>query len=270
MTARPVPAGVREGASIRLIDTGASTGSWNMAVDGALMESVRKGAEPALRFYRWSPRCLSLGRNQPAAGSCRAEAFEERGINVVRRLTGGRAVLHDRELTYSVAIPIGMLGSPRATYGAINRAWVAGLRRLGVAAELVAAGTSRAPVPSLAPCFRDPAEGEVVVGDRKLIGSAQYCRDGVILQHGSLLFENDQEEVRDLLRGPGEVAETPAVLSEFCNPLPDWGDLIKALAGGWCELTGTQTKPGDLSPAEIASANSLQTQYQSVAWTWRR
>lgn len=241
-----------------------------MAVDGALMESVRQGAAPVLRFYRWSPRCLSLGRNQPAAGSYRAEVFAERGIDVVRRLTGGRAVLHDRELTYSVAIPIGMLGSPRATYGAINRAWVAGLQSLGVPAELVPASRTRAPVPSLAPCFRDPAEGEVIVAGRKLIGSAQYCREGVILQHGSLLFENDQSEVRDLLHEPVEEAGAPAVLSNCCDPLPDWGTLTGALADGWSELTGIEVRPASFSSSEITSANTLQTQYKSLAWTWRR
>ncbi|HEV2149493.1 MAG TPA: hypothetical protein VGR37_18985, partial [Longimicrobiaceae bacterium] len=101
-----------------------------MAVDAALAESVRQGGLPVLRFYRWDPPCLSLGRNQPAAGRYDLDALRARGVDVVRRPTGGRAVLHDRELTYSVAVADGALGGPRECYAAVNRALVAGLRRL--------------------------------------------------------------------------------------------------------------------------------------------
>ena len=84
----------------RLIDTAPAPGAWNMAVDEALMERVRGGGAPVLRFYRWEPACLSLGRNQPATGAYDAAAIAARGVDVVRRPTGGRAVLHHRELTY--------------------------------------------------------------------------------------------------------------------------------------------------------------------------
>jgi lipoyl(octanoyl) transferase len=87
----------------RLLDTPPAPGAWNMAVDEALAESVRAGGAPVLRFYRWSPACLSLGRNQPADGYDR-DRIRRRGVEVVRRPTGGRAVLHHRELTYSVAV----------------------------------------------------------------------------------------------------------------------------------------------------------------------
>src|SRR4028119_220945 len=97
----------------RLIDTPPAPGAWNMAVDEALAESVRQGGLPVLRLYRWSPRCLSLGRNQPARGRYDTAALAARGIDVVRRPTGGRAVLHDRELTYCAALPAALLGGPR-------------------------------------------------------------------------------------------------------------------------------------------------------------
>ncbi|HEX8359088.1 MAG TPA: lipoate--protein ligase family protein, partial [Longimicrobium sp.] len=186
----------------RLIDTPPAAGAWNMALDEALAESVAEGGAPVLRFYRWSPPCLSLGRNQPAAGMYDLEAIRERGWDVVRRPTGGRAVLHHRELTYCVALPDTLLGSPREAYTAINRAIVAGLRRLGVDAAVQGDTGRRAPVPSLAPCFAEPVQGEVVAGGRKLVGSAQRRMGSVLLQHGSLPLEDDQGAVAALLRQP--------------------------------------------------------------------
>ncbi|MBI4545791.1 MAG: hypothetical protein HY703_11390, partial [Gemmatimonadetes bacterium] len=118
----------------RLIETGPLCGAENMALDQALLESVQAGGRPVLRFYRWSPPCLSLGRNQPW-GPWAAPPPAEYGVAVVRRPTGGGAVYHDRELTYAVAIPIGMLGGPRATYFAIHGGLGAGLRQLGVPVE---------------------------------------------------------------------------------------------------------------------------------------
>src|SRR5690606_29775482 len=209
-------------------------GAWNMALDEALMEAVRAGADPVLRFYRWSPRCLSLGRNQPAAQRYDAERLRADGIDVVRRPTGGRAVLHDRELTYSAVFAEGALGSPREAYAAINGALVAGLRRLGVPAALQPRSPVRAPVPSLAPCFREPAEGEVVVAGRKLVGRGRYREAGVVLQHGSLLFADDQGEIARYLREPGpEPGEAPAVLGDYLRPLPAWEEVAGHLAAGW-------------------------------------
>lgn len=242
-----------------------------MALDEALMEAVRAGADPVLRFYRWSPRCLSLGRNQPAADRYDPGRLRERGIDVVRRPTGGRAVLHDRELTYSVIIPEAALGSPRTAYSAINRALVAGLRRLDVAAQLQPRTQARAPVPSLAPCFREPAEGEVVVGGRKLIGSAQYREGGVILQHGSLLFADDQREIAECLREPAPGPDdAPAVLEDFCEPLPGWETIAGALAGGWMEEIPGTLRRADPSPGELARARELSRRYADAEWTWRR
>lgn len=256
----------------RVLDTPGAPGAHNMAVDAALMESVRTGAAPVLRFYRWSPPTLSLGRNQPAAGLYDEAALRERGIGVVRRPTGGRAVLHDRELTYSVVVPDGSLGSPRAAYAAINGALVAGLRSLGVDASLQIAPGTRAPVPSLAPCFRDPAEGEVVVAGRKLIGSAQYREAGVMLQHGSLLLDGDQSPVLDLLlhRPQASPADSPARLSEHLRPLPSWARLTAALIAGWREVIGGAAEPSELSHEEREAADRLSVLYGGSEWTWRR
>jgi len=203
-----------------------------MALDDTLVESVRAGHAPILRFYRWSSACVSLGRNQPTFDAWAPERLARKGIGLVRRPTGGRAVLHDDELTYSVVVPIRMFGTPRAAYRLINEILVDGLVRLGAAAAIQAATGTRAPLPSTTPCFAEPAEGEVLAVGRKLIGSAQVCRDGVLLQHGSLPLRPSSAladpPLRDSFRGGA-----PAYLGEILDPLPDWSEIVAALTGAW-------------------------------------
>jgi lipoate-protein ligase A len=232
------------------MDTPPAPGAWNMALDEALAASVRAGAPPVLRLYRWAPACLSLGRHQPARGRYDQAALRERGLDVVRRPTGGRAVLHDRELTYSVAVPDGVLGTPREAYAAVNRALVAGLRLLGVPARLQPTTGRRAPVPSLAPCFQEPVEGEVVAAGRKLVGSAQRRDRGVILQHGSLLLENDQREVRGLL--VREAAVLPAVVggAEECR--------VGSADGGALVHGGVRTGSADVRDGVVAADGEVR------------
>lgn len=243
-----------------------------MAVDQALSESVRRGGAPILRFYRWSPACLSLGRNQPARGLYDLAALGRAGVDVVRRPTGGRAVLHDRELTYSAIFPERFLGPPRQAYRTINRALVAGLRRLGVPAGL-AVRRGRSPVPSTAPCFAEPAEGEVVVAGRKLLGSAQRRESGVILQHGSLLLAGSQERAQSFLLDPS-ASTAPSVaattLEEVCGIAPEWSALTRALVEGWAEVVGAELRAVPLAPAEHAAAAPLAARFAESAWTWHR
>ncbi len=241
-----------------------------MAVDQALMQGVREGGVPVLRVYRWSPACLSLGRNQPARGEYREDRLTGAKVQVVRRLTGGRAVLHDRELTYSVAVGERAMGSPRTAYATINRSLVAALRHLGVDARLQPHSSTHASAPSLAPCFRDPAEGEVVVEGRKLIGSAQFRDRGVILQHGSLLLDDDQRRIGDFLSGgPGEEEVAPAVLSALLSRLPGWRELVDAIALGFRETLGVDPQASMLTSEETTRAADLRGRYEDAAWVWR-
>lgn len=257
--------------SFRLLDTPPAAGAWNMALDHALLEAVADGAPSVLRFYRWEPACLSLGRNQPARDRYDLAALAERGLEVVRRPTGGRAVLHARELTYSVVLPVAALGGPRRTYAAVHRALVRGLRSLGVPAELQARVAGRAPPPSLAPCFREPAEGEVVAAGRKLVGSAQRRERGALLQHGSLLLADDQATLAALLRAPAPATPDGAVatLADFLRPPPPWEELTAALARGWRDELDLALAPAEPSPAERTRAERLAALYRDPAWTWR-
>lgn len=291
----------------RLIDDAAArAGPANMAIDQALLESVQAGGRPALRFYRWRPACLSFGRNQPARGLCDPARAAARGIDIVRRPTGGLAVLHDRELTYAAVLPVGLLGSPRETYRALNRALVDGLRRIGLAAELAPAAPAVAlvavrataapaagsaspthgvmPAASTSPggesataaaalaavtasCFQAPAPGEVVVAGRKLVGSAQRVERRAILQHGSLLLDGDQSLVAELMAGPPPPA--PATLASALGRAPEPAELVEALCAGFESALGIRLAPGALSSAERDRARALEAHFSSDAWTWR-
>ncbi len=167
-----------------------------MARDVAMLEAVIAGkAPPILRLYGWCPPCLTLGRHQGLDAAdvdfCRGE-----GIDVVRRPTGGRAVLHHLELTYAVVAPLGQGPLPQAlqeAYRTLCSALVEGVRTFGIDAELTGGEVSISlPGPrTTVPCFEAPAGGEVVVAGRKLIGSSMRARRGHILQHGAILLDWD-------------------------------------------------------------------------------
>jgi lipoyl(octanoyl) transferase len=247
-----------------------------MALDQALMESVAAGAPPTLRFYRWSPPCLSFGRNQPAAGRYDSAAARALGVDMVRRPTGGMAVLHDREVTYGVALPVAELGGPRATYIAVNRALVAGLRRLGVAAEVQAApppgghpvAGGSGPL-TTAPCFQAAAPGEVVAAGRKLVGSAQRRERNTLLQHGSVLLDGDQRVVERLALAPLPPAPPHATLAQLLGTVPPWDAVADALAAGFADALGISLAPGPVSAREARRAGELVTHFRTPAWTWR-
>ncbi len=177
----------------RLILDGDLPGARNMARDVAILHAVADGlAPPTLRLYGWNPPCLTLGRHQgPEAANldfCQAE-----GIDVVRRPTGGRALLHDIELTYAVVAPVGTGPLPRnlqEAYRSICNGLVHAVKALGVDADLTGGEVNlQLPGPTTTvPCFEAPAGGEVMVAGRKLIGSAMRAHGSAILQHGAILI----------------------------------------------------------------------------------
>jgi len=240
-----------------------------MAVDHALLESVQRDRAPTLRLYRWQPACLSFGRNQPARGFYDAATAARLGIDIVRRPTGGLAVLHDRELTYSFVAPASLLGGPRSTYLAVNRALVAGLRRIGVPAE-VSGGAERSSFGSVGPCFAEPAAGEVVVAGRKLVGSAQRCEQHTILQHGSILLDGTQAEIGSIAAVPFDMSGRATSISAVLGALPDFDEMASAIAEGFRDACGICLAPGELSAGVVARVAELEQLYASSDWTWRR
>ncbi|MDO9026981.1 MAG: lipoate--protein ligase family protein [bacterium] len=179
----------------RFINTGRADGAYNMALDLALAESVRnKSSGPVLRFYDWEQPTISLGYNQDAE-QLDLEACRQAGVKVVRRPTGGRAVFHFNEFTYSVIAlqddPI--LGGPVLdTYRIIAQALVAGLSRLGIESELQRSQSAGASVKDSPLCFAAAGRYEITVSGKKILGSAQRRIQGVILQQGSLLLAQNQ------------------------------------------------------------------------------
>lgn len=243
-------------------------GALNMATDEALLARARRSGEAVLRVYAWSAPTLSLGRHQTARGVYESDRLAAAGVSVVRRLTGGRAVLHHREVTYSVTAPED--GSPLAeSYGRINRLLLDALRRLGVRAELARPEGRTAP-PGSAPCFELPGANEVVVDGRKLVGSAQLREEGALLQHGSILVDDDQGLVGTLASVPVPAASPAATLREAIGRAPTPEEVAGALFDAVRALEDPDASPPTDEAQLRAAAEAALDRYRSPEWTWRR
>ena len=252
----------------RLLRTPPLDGATNMALDEALMYRAATTGEWVLRVYSWQAPTLSLGRNQPARGRYDLAALANRQIAVVRRPTGGRAILHDQEITSSVTAPTDAAGALRVCYERINRLLVHALRSLGLAVELSA---SRGPIvrPGLLPCFEHPAPGELVLGGRKLAGSAQWRDEAAILQHGSSLLDGDQALVASLLIEPAAPPPPPATLRGALGRQLEGDEVTQALESAVHALEDRHASPLPLEEVE-ADAVRRRPLYLSDEWTWRR
>jgi len=182
----------------RLIEDGLRDGPTNMAIDEAILEAVMEGrAKPTLRLYGWSPPAISLGYAQDIRRGINLSICQELGITVVRRPTGGRAVYHDKELTYSLVAPEdlfpGKAYSILEVYKEISLALIRGLALLGIEAHLVPASREKASRSAF--CFSSPSSYEVAVKGKKIIGSAQRRCRGFILQQGSIILEIEREKL---------------------------------------------------------------------------
>ena len=252
----------------RVLVTPPDEGAANMALDEALLARARATGETVLRVYEWARPTLSLGRHQRAAGCYTPAGAAARGVDVVRRLTGGRAVLHARELTYSVTAPVVADEPLRESYHRINAVLIAALRALGVAAE-AAAGGERAPLPGVAPCFEVPTEGELVVRGRKLVGSAQWRDAGALLQHGSILVDDDQTLLTALAAEPLPPVPAPATLRGELGAAVSAAELSQALTAAGQALEDPQVEPMTLSRELRTHAAELRARYVDASWTWR-
>jgi lipoate-protein ligase A len=248
-----------------------------MALDDAVARQVGEGKRaPTIRFYAWRVPTVSLGCLQTSRGAVAGEVCRQRGIGVVRRPTGGRAVLHDQELTYSLCVPLadgwGRL-SVADSFRLIGEGIVAGLRRLGIRAVLGRDEEALATSRRAQPCFQVRRMPAVLVAGRKLAGSAQRRAEGAVLQHGSLLLDVDFELHQAVF--PAWPRDDPdrgvTSVRTLLLGVPPRPDIERALLDGWGEVLRVQPAPGDLSSAEQQEAERLMaTRYATAAWTWRR
>lgn len=265
----------------RLLITPPARGAWNMAVDEALLTAVGRGESlPTLRLYRWDPACLSLGYAQ-SFQDVDVLRLQDHGWDVVRRMTGGRAILHVDELTYSVTAPPDeprVQGSVLESYQRLAQALMLALHTLGLPVEMKTdaplSGGEKGPV-----CFEVPSAYEIVVGGKKLVGSAQARKRLGVLQHGTLPLYGDLTRITQGLTFPDEAARFDAgqhLLARATTAESVIGQVIpfetaaQAFGDAFSSQLGIRFERGELSDAELAHAEELvQKKYGHPDWTER-
>ncbi len=269
-----------------IIEDSPRSGPANMAVDEAIAEAAAAGAAPpTLRFYRWLHPTVSLGRFQKFADIDEA-CITALDYDLVRRPTGGRAILHVDELTYSVAGPIAdphMAGGVMDAYLRFSNALLSGLTALGLNAEK-ANSRSRPRQELSAACFETPSAYEITAAGRKLMGSAQSRRKGYVLQHGSLPLSGDVTRLVDVLalssaarnRLRLQLRQQAITLAEALDLPPESERLsfqlvAEAMTSGFASALQRDPKPGQLSAEELRrSAELIRIRYADPAWTRQR
>ncbi len=258
-------------------------GANNMAIDCAIFEAVASGLQPpTLRLYGWRPFCLSLGYGQRTRDAD-LDALADRGWDLVRRPTGGKAILHGDELTYSLCLPQHhplACGDIIESYRRISLGFLDALQELGLDAESERQKASLRPAAVGPVCFEIPSHYEISVSGRKLIGSAQMRRNGGLLQHGSIPLRGDLARVCDVLSFASEEArarqkirlrERAATLSELVGETLTWSELANAIQRRFSLAFDLELTSGQLSAAETERAGALkQDRFSNPAWTRKR
>lgn len=273
----------------RLLRHPAQPGAWNMAVDAAILENVIAGkSSPTLRLYDWDPACLSLGFAQLFADVDEAE-LAAHGWHVVRRPTGGRAILHTDELTYSVIGPSDeprLVGGVLESYKRLSEALMRSLLLLGLPVERqpMREGNGFGPLDNPV-CFEVPSDYEITLKGKKIIGSAQARKKGGVqghggvLQHGSLPLFGDIARITEVLRYADEnkrrdsaerVRARAATVAEGLGRRVSWEDAGDAFVRGFNEVLNIDFVEGELSEAEkLAAERWMAERYAGAAWTQR-
>ena len=247
-----------------LIDEVPRPGWINMAIDHALLERAERKGESWLRLYQWAPHCLSFGRHEPAYRRYDSERILAGGIDTVRRPTGGRAVLHAQELTYSVATPYSRFGTLHAAYLEIHQMLADALRTLGVAVSL--ADPRRTPPLDSGACFANPVGGEIMMDGRKVVGSAQLRSGSALLQHGSVLLKDSQNVVRELMKE----GRKPAPLPIQQEPWVEAAEVAEAITAVARRRWQGDWECGTDEAVLLEEASIHYSHYSSAAWTWCR
>jgi lipoate-protein ligase A len=254
----------------RLLVAPPRRGAENMARDVALMRRARETRESVFSVYGWTRPTLSFGRNQQAIGCYDVERMRSLEIDVVRRPTGGRSLLHHHEVTYSVTAPISSGVSLRESYQRINIILLAALNSLGVEAS-VAEPRGPAPLPTNSPCFVIPSRGELISDGRKLVGSAQWREAGALLQHGSILIEDDQSLIPliSIARNGDVTIPEAATLTRALGRAPAPGEIARALFDAVRQIEDPDANPIDESELRDSTLAELP-RFENEVWTWRR
>ncbi len=265
----------------RFIDSGYGNAYSNMALDEALLQAGIEGhGPPTLRFYGWKPAAVSIGYAQEVAAAVNLTACRERGLTLVRRLTGGRGVLHQAELTYALIAPqeffpeAGVL----ATYRIIAEGLVQGLRNLGIAGCLATPRTRGQH--RTAACFMASSWYEITVAGKKLIGSAQRRLKGYILQHGSILQATHHEAILDLFPAPDGSSKTQ-LREQIRAKITSLGELLgrelqleylkQQFKAGFAQALAVEFVEDEPADYEQRLARRLYKQkYNTPGWNLRR
>ena len=262
-------------AAYRFINTGIQDAALNMAIDEAiLIHHLKAAAPPTLRVFRWSQPSISLGRFQSVEREIELDICQQRGVALVRRPTGGRAVYHRDEFTYSIVmskrygVPSGIV----AAYTYLAQGLLAALRLLEIQAEISDERVNKHPS---AACFASSTQADLTSGGFKLVGSAQMWKEDALLQQGSLPLDDRAAEFFDMLRYPDTAARQEALTLyhqkmtplHTLKPTASWDDIAQAFKNGFSTFFQRTFEPGELSSSEWELAHQLvQEKYSKLTW----
>lgn len=271
----------------RLLPTGRYSPEENMALDEAVLIAHSRGlVPPTVRFYGWNPPALSIGYFQKTA-DVDLSALRQKGLGFVRRPTGGRAVLHDQEVTYSIVVQEThpkIPGSVNESYRVMAMGLVEGFRNLGLEAKMVSLGSDedkqKYGSPGTAACFDSPSWYELVVEGRKVTGSAQTRQRGVILQHGSILLDLDVDLLFSVLHFSSDklrerlkerFAEKAVSVKQISGRRVSFEEAEAAFRAGFEKGLGVRLAPGELTGEELRLTEELvRTKYGTAEWNEKR
>ncbi|MGF3103620.1 lipoate--protein ligase family protein [Rossellomorea sp. DUT-2] len=272
----------------RFIDSGNCSPSYNMALDEALLDWHSEGKiPPTIRFYGWDPATLSIGYFQKVEKEINLDAVKEHSLGFVRRPTGGRGVLHEHELTYSVIVSEEHPEMPKTVteaYRVISEGILKGFQGLGLEAYFAVPKTAEEREglknPRSAVCFDAPSWYELVVEGRKVAGSAQTRQKGVILQHGSILLDLDEDKLFSLFNYPSDRVKErmqrafknkAVAMNEISSESVTMDMAKEAFKKGFEEGLNIHLEPYELSEEETQYVVDLaKSRYESDDWNFKR